>query len=63
MEPARAKQRVRFIDTYRTYVINYNYGKDLVRDYVEAVPAEQRWQRFKDLLSSPRLPASLRPAP
>lgn len=60
MEPARARQRVGFIDTYRSYVINYNYGKDLVRAYVETETApEQRWQRFKDLLSSPRLPSSL----
>ncbi|HSJ14381.1 MAG TPA: hypothetical protein VK939_08195, partial [Longimicrobiales bacterium] len=27
MEPARAQQRVRFFDTYRSYVINYNYGR------------------------------------
>src|SRR5436305_3936959 len=25
--PARAKQRVKFIDQYRSYVINYNFGK------------------------------------
>ncbi|MGH7471209.1 MAG: hypothetical protein ACRENP_24940 [Longimicrobiales bacterium] len=62
MEPERARQRVRFIDTYRSYVINYNYGKDMVRDYVEqgGASAAQRWQRFKDLLSSPRLPSTLK---
>jgi hypothetical protein len=61
-EPERARQRVKFIETYRSYVINYNYGKDLVAQYVErggATP-EQRWQRFKDLLSSPRLPSGLK---
>ena len=31
----RAEQRVRFFDQYRSYVINYNLGKDLVRAYVE----------------------------
>ena len=63
MEPARAQQRVKFIDTYRSYVINYNYGKDLVRDYVEGKSggnAERRWREFATLLSSPRLPSSLR---
>ena len=35
MSPERAAQRVRFIDTYRSYVINYNLGRDLVRAYVE----------------------------
>jgi hypothetical protein len=63
MEPARAQQRVRFIETYRSYVINYNLGEDLVREYVErragADPA-RRWQVFGALLSSPRLPSGLR---
>ena len=35
MPPERAKQRVRFIDQYRSYVINYNLGKDMVRGFVE----------------------------
>jgi hypothetical protein len=60
----RAEQRVRFIDQYRSYVINYNLGKDLVRAYVEkqagrnASPAA-RWRAFTALLSSPRLPSGL----
>jgi hypothetical protein len=63
MEPARARQRVKFIDQYRSYVINYNLGQDLVRTYVEQRAqgdAEKRWQVFADLLSSPRLPSGLR---
>ena len=60
MEPDRARQRVKFIDTYRSYVINYNYGRDLVATYVEQGDASARWQRFKDLLSSPRLPSGLK---
>ena len=32
----RAAQRVRFFDQYRSYVINYNLGKDLVRQYIES---------------------------
>jgi len=62
MEPARARQRVKFIDQYRSYDINYNLGKDLVRNYVEGSAqgnAERRWQIFADLLSSPRLPSGL----
>ena len=31
MSPARAEQRTRFFDDYRSYVINYNLGKDLVQ--------------------------------
>jgi len=61
----RAAQRVRFFDQYRSYVINYNYGKDLVRKYIEsrggtADRPERRWQEFETLLSSPRLPSGLR---
>ena len=61
----RATQRVRFFDQYRSYVINYNYGKDLVRRFIEsrggtAANPEKRWQEFEKLLSSPRLPSGLR---
>ncbi|WP_243286708.1 hypothetical protein [Geothrix terrae] len=62
--PAQAAQRLRFIDTYRSYVINYNLGEHLVRSWVErqggtvADPA-RRWAAFVDLISSPRLPKAL----
>ncbi len=62
MEPARARQRVKFFDQYRSYVINYNLGKDLVRNYVERHAegnSEKRWRIFAELLSSPRLPSGL----
>ena len=61
MSPEKAKQRVRFVDTYGAYVINYNWGKQLVKEYVEQGNGSQdeRWQRFAKLLSSPRLPSSL----
>src|SRR5690606_4340115 len=63
--PERARQRLRFIDRYRSYVINYNLGKDLVRAYVEGrggTPDQPdvRWRVFEELLSTPRLPSSLR---
>jgi hypothetical protein len=73
MDPARAKQRVKFIEQYRSYVINYNLGEKMAREYVEAqvkrrakdgagTPAalDARWQIFEELLSSPRLPSALR---
>ncbi|MCP3961059.1 MAG: hypothetical protein GY719_24705 [bacterium] len=62
MGPERAAQRVKFIDRYRSYVINYNLGKDLVQSYVEKQAgddAEKRWEVFRQLLSSPRLPSDL----
>jgi hypothetical protein len=64
MARPRAEQRVRFIDQYRSYVINYNLGRDLVAKYVEsrggtADHPEKRWEEFGKLLSSPRLPEDL----
>jgi hypothetical protein len=65
MPPDRAAQRLRFIETYRSYVINYNYGQDLVRHYVEERGGtvdhpDRRWREFARLISSPRLPGDLR---
>jgi hypothetical protein len=61
MSPAAAAQRTRFFDTYRSYVINYNLGKDLVKQFVEsrAPSAGSRWDEFVRLLASPRLPRNL----
>jgi hypothetical protein len=63
--PAEARHSLRFIEKYRAYVINYNYGQDLVRHYVNdqggtADRPEKRWEVFADLLSAPRTPSMLR---
>ncbi len=64
MSPERAQQRTRFFDQYRSYVINYNFGMDLVRRYIERRGGtedkpEKRWEEFTKLISSPRLPSGL----
>ena len=62
MEPPRAEKRVKFIERYRSYVINYNLGEDMVRQYIEkrsGADPEKRWREFAKLLSSPRLPSGL----
>jgi hypothetical protein len=54
--PEQAAKTVRFIDTYRSYVINYNYGRELVRAWVERNSADDpgaRWQAFEALLRAP----------
>jgi hypothetical protein len=66
MSPARAEQRTRFFDDYRSYVINYNLGKDLVKQFIESkggtdAQPDKRWAEFIQLLGSPRLPSGLRP--
>jgi hypothetical protein len=65
MPRARAEQRIKFFDQYRSYVINYNLGKDLVRAFVEgrakmSTAPRRRWTEFAALLSSPRLPSGLK---
>jgi hypothetical protein len=62
LDAKRAEQQLRFITQYRTYVINYNYGQDLVKAYVErqaGAANDRRWQVFERLISSPRLPSGL----
>src|SRR6266699_5340649 len=65
MDEKRAKQRTKFIEKYRSYVINYNLGEDMVRSYIEkrggtATEPEKRWREFEQLLASPRLPSDIR---
>ncbi len=61
---SRAERNVQFIEKYRSYVINYNLGKDLVRHYIETsgstTPSiERKWQDFERLLASPLIPSDL----
>ena len=61
VSPERAAQSVGFTDHYRSYVINYGWGKELVKGYVERGNPDQneRWRRMEKLLSEPVLPADL----
>jgi hypothetical protein len=64
MPADRALQRTKFFDKYRSYVINYNLGQDMVRRYIEsaggvAKKPDVRWKVFAELISSPRLPSGL----
>src|SRR5437870_9283909 len=65
MDEKRAEQATKFIKKYRSYVINYNLGQDMVRSYIEkrggtAEQPEKRWHEFEQLLASPRLPGDIR---
>jgi len=63
VSPERARQLTDFAKQYRSYVINYGLGLDMVRADVEAAgptPAA-RWKRMEQLLSEPALPGDLRP--
>ena len=56
-----ATQRVSFIDTYRSYIINYGIGKDMVRAHIEkAGDPAAKWKAMEELLSEPSVPADLK---
>jgi hypothetical protein len=55
---AKATQRLRFIDTYRSYIINYGLGRDVVQAWVER-QGPDRWEAMETLLSSQILPADI----
>ncbi len=61
LSPARAEQSVAFTDHYRSYVLNYGWGRDLVRAHIEAgaPDAAMRWRRMETVLSEPTLPGDL----
>jgi len=58
---ARAEKRLSFIETYRSYVINYNLGQDMVRAHVERAGPSQdaRWKAMEAVISEPTTPADL----
>ena len=64
VSPERARQLTDFTKQYRSYVINYGLGLDMVRADVEAAgpTPEARWKRMEQLLSEPTLPSDLRAA-
>ena len=62
--PANADKTISFIEKYRSYVINYNLGKDIVADYIDRVGGvpenpELRWKIFKHILSTPQTASNL----
>ncbi|MPQ46673.1 hypothetical protein GCQ56_06570 [Marinifilum sp. N1E240] len=55
----------RFPETYRSYIINYNWGQDMVRDFIEKnggteLNPEKRWELFTHLISTPQVPTNLK---
>jgi len=64
MSPERAEQRLSFTEKYRSYVINYNLGEEIVKTYIEKNGGtenrqKKRWELFKYLLTTPQTPSVL----
>jgi hypothetical protein len=59
-----ARKSLSFIERNRSYIINYNYGMDLVKSAIEAKGGtssapDKRWELFEWLLSNEITPAEL----
>jgi len=61
MSRARAEQSLAFTDRYRSYVINYSSGEDLIRAYVERSgdTADAQWAAYERIMSDLMLPSDL----
>jgi hypothetical protein len=64
MNEETARKSISFIRANRGYIINYNYGKDLVKEYIELkagiADRNKQWEAFGWLLSNPVLPSDLK---
>lgn len=60
-----AVKSIDFIRKNRSYIINYNYGKDLVANYITSrggdASAEKKWEVFGELLSNEVMISELMP--
>jgi hypothetical protein len=62
--PERAARQIQFFNQYRSYIINYNLGEDVVKAYVESrggTPGhpDLRWKLLREVIATPRTPSSL----
>ena len=57
----RAEQSIDFTDQYRSYVINYGLGQEMVQAFVDAAGPDQRarWAAMERVISEPTLPSDL----
>lgn len=60
----RAEKYLSFIETYRSYVVTYNMGAIIIRDYMERNGGTEdnlakRWEIFNTLISTPQTPSGL----
>jgi hypothetical protein len=64
MTKERAEKYLSFIETYRSYVVTYDMGEILIRDYLERYGGTddnlaKQWELFNQLISTPQTPSGL----
>jgi hypothetical protein len=61
----RAEQNLKFFEKYRSYIINYNLGYDIVKQYIEknggaSENEKLTWALFEKIISTPQTPSGLK---
>jgi hypothetical protein len=64
LSKARAERYLAFGEQYRSYVVTYQVGLDLVKDYIEreagpSASPQKRWELMRDLYAIPHVPSDL----
>lgn len=51
----RAEQRIKFFETYRSYIVNYSLGQKIVENYISARTKNltEKWRIFETILKTP----------
>ncbi len=59
--PERAAKSLEFADHYRSYIINYSSGLEVVRNFANrgGADANARWANYRSILEQPNLPSDL----
>jgi hypothetical protein len=62
--PEKAERNIQFIEKYRSYILNYSLGEDMVKNYIikkggtDNNPS-MRWKLFEYLITTPQVPSNL----
>ncbi len=55
-----AKKLIEFIKRYRTYIVNYSAGYDLIKFLIESKNSEtEKWKLFNEIISTPVIPSNI----
>ncbi len=55
-----AKKLIEFIKRYRTYIVNYSAGYDLIKFCIETKKSKtDKWKFFNEIISTPVIPSNL----
>jgi hypothetical protein len=60
---AEAENSISFFDTYRSYIVSYSIGVDMLKEYFAVKNAnspQKRWDLYYSLISNPVLPKDIR---